>query len=97
MQVSNRTYMEVEVREAKTPTEYEPVIRCKDGVVWVTAKWKDGSEFWVRADRLKREQEAVESALEHLINQVWSLGINRLGLSKAEMKRRLIRTGVISK
>jgi len=94
MDIRNKFYFDFNLTTART-VEQNLEAQLKDGVLWVKV-WDGGKSFFVRADSLKDEKKAYEDLIEHL---VWKFSwiMSRAGMTKAEMKRKLIGAGVISK
>lgn len=97
MQVSDKMYGEVIVRFAKTPKEYEPEVMVKEGTIYVKAKYEDNTETWVRASALDYERCALENVLEKLISWTATIALFKLNMTKAELKRWMIKAHLLSK
>lgn len=95
MKVSGKAYVDVTTELAKVP-ENNPEIKLDDqGVVWVKV-WEGSKAMFVRADSLKTEKEAWTDMTRILL---WRLAMvaNKADITKAQLKRDLIRCGAISK
>jgi hypothetical protein len=94
MDIRNKRYFRLEMTTART-VEQNLEAQLKEGVLWVKV-WDGDKSFYVPADRLMDEKKAYEDLIQHL---VWKLSwaMVNAGMTKAEMKRQLIRAGVISK
>ena len=95
MDARNLYFPNCEVNLAKTDS-FNPKVKCENGIVWVEAQYPSGQIVWVRLSSLKQKTEANEKQFQQII---WALQdtINSLGLSKAEVSRRLRCYGVIGK
>jgi hypothetical protein len=58
---------------------------------------KKGKKFWCNASALMTKREAQVKLLDYMINNLCSIAIGDLDLSKAELKRRMVSAGLISK
>jgi len=96
MNVKNLYCPKVTVSFLKTD-EFSPQAKIEDGIVWIETIDGNGKKFWTRADALMSQDKANEIALNRLLYHVWSVAFNNMGMSKAELKRRLITEGLISK
>ncbi|MFZ2635561.1 MAG: hypothetical protein WAX33_04395 [Rectinemataceae bacterium] len=95
MKVSGMYYVDVSAEMAVVP-EQNPEIKIDErGIIWVKA-YKGEKALWVAAEYLKSNSKACEFMVERLLAELQWAG-NRAGLSKAEMKRRLLSHMVISK
>jgi hypothetical protein len=96
MNISGKVHGELSVTFSKTP-EYDQEVKVEDCVIWVKARRDDDTRTWTRADALRSPKQAKEEIFAELLRWLWRLGINDLQLTKAEMKRRILREGLISK
>lgn len=97
MKVSNKVYGEVIVRFAKTPTEYQPEVKVEDGTVFVKAKWDDNTLVWVSAAALDDEKIALDHVLHRLISWTATIALFKLNMTKAELKRLMVKEHLLSK
>lgn len=95
MKVAGLKYSRIDVQTATVP-QYDPEVKVEDGVVFVRAVFPNGEKAWIRADALRSGREEAERRFQVLM---WRLrdAADDLGMSKAEVKRRLINEGILSK
>lgn len=96
MNARNLYYPEVNAQLSKTD-DYNPVVRVEDGIIQIEITDTRGKKYWCRADVLKSKREANEKLLAYLLNNIWRVAFEDLDISKAELKRRFIKAGLISK
>jgi hypothetical protein len=94
MNISGKVFPVVQIDVERVP-EIGKQIRLIGNTIQVLVGDDSGTR-WVNASTLKKEREAWKSIFETV---TWRLGsaAEKCGLSKAEVKRRLISAGVISK
>lgn len=95
MKITNKVYPEVIIHKLQVP-EFDQEVKVENGIVYVIVRKSDGKKYWVRLDELQTIQEANKDILRRLIWELSDLR-NALSLSKAEMKRRLVDYGVVSR
>ena len=78
--------------------KHEPKVTVNgDGDVLVEVKDPAGNRYHAQAHYVKDKREGNEALLDSLIYWIWKIGRSELELSKAELKRRLVKMGVIPK
>jgi hypothetical protein len=94
MNITGKCFVDIKTELAKVPDEV-PEVKLEKGNLYVKV-WEGQEAFWVSVGSLKSEREAWKSMFENL---VWRLGsaAGNADLTKAEVKRQLIKCGVISK
>ena len=96
MDIKGKYYPEVEVIKKKVP-EFDQEVKLENGIIYTIIVNPDtGKKSWLRVNYLKSAKESNEYILEQL---VWRLQDVKkdLDMSKAELKRRLIKYDLISK
>lgn len=96
MNARNKYYPTVSKSLSKTD-DYNPVVRVDNGIIQVEITNEEGTKYWCAASSLMTKREAEVKQLEYLLNCIWSVAIVSLDLSKAELKRRMVSVGLISK
>jgi len=96
MNAKNKYYPQVSKSLSKTD-DYNPVVRVDNGIIQVEITNEQGTKFWCAASSLMSKKEAEVKLLEYLLNCIWSVAIGSLDMSKAELKRRMVSAGLISK
>lgn len=94
MNISGKMYPKVEIECMKVP-DFGREVRLNGATIQVLVCDGDKS-LWVPAAWLKDERKAWQDVVE---NMTWRLGqaAEKAGMSKAELKRKLILAGAISK
>lgn len=96
MNIKNMYFPEVEVIKNKVP-QFDQEVKIENGIIWtIIVNPNTGKKLWVRVDYLKSAKESNEYILEQLL---WAMSEVRdnMGMSKAELKRTLIKHSLISK
>lgn len=95
MNIRNKISPDVQVIKNKVP-EYNQKVKVENGIVSVITINNYGVEYWVRLSNLMTVTESNENILQSLL---WALREVKqdLDMSKAELKRRLIKYRLISK
>ena len=97
MNIKNMYFPEVEVIKYKVPQGEQQEVRVQNGIISVIVDNPiNGQKSWVRASSLKTLRDCNESIFEQLL---WALDNIKhdMSMSKAELKRRLIKYSLISK
>ena len=96
MNIKGKLYVEVNVERYRVPN-FEQQVRIENGTVQVLlAEEKNGKKYWVNLSNLDTEIEANKQILGSLIWEISRIK-DKLSYSKAEMKRKLVEYGVVSK
>ena len=96
MNIKGKLYVEVNVERYRV-LDFEQEVRVNNDTVQVLAtEEKNGKKYWINLSSLKNNSEANAKILSNLIWEIAQIK-DKLNLSKAEMKRRLIEYGVVSK
>jgi transcriptional regulator with AAA-type ATPase domain len=95
MDARNLYYPKCEVSLEKTDS-FNPEVSCENGIIWIKVQSPTGEKKWVQLSYLKHKKDANEKQFQQII---WALQdtISSLGLSKAEVSRRLRSYGIIGK
>ena len=96
MNIKGKIYPEVEVTRNKVP-EFDQEVKVENGIIWtIIVNPDNGKKLWARVDYLKSAKESNEYILERLL---WAMSDvkKNMDMSKAELKRRLIKYDLISK
>ncbi len=96
MNARNKYYPLMETSLLKTD-DYNPVVRCEDGIIEVEIIDGKGKKFWCPAISLMSKRDAELKQLDYLLNCASSVAICSLDMSKSELKRRMVSAGLISK
>ena len=95
MNIKNKIYPVVTVSRQKVP-EFNQSVKVENGVIYVTTVDEDGKQYWTKADRLKTDWNSDEDILEHLLWELQTIQ-SKLNMSKAALKRELVKYSLISK
>jgi hypothetical protein len=92
--ISGKMYAKVEIGVMKVP-DFGREVRLNGSTIQVLVREGDNSA-WVPASWLKDERKAWQDIVE---NVAWQIGraATNAGMTKAELKRKLIAAGAISK
>ena len=96
MNIKGKLYVEVNIERYRVP-DFEQQVKVENNIVQVlTIEENSGKKYWINLSSLKNIGTSNESILSDLI---WELGQikDKLKLSKAEMKRKLVQYGIVSK
>lgn len=95
MDISNKCYVDFKAELARVPDAAGRQIKLEGDTIWVLVI-EGERQFWVKAGWLKRERDAYENMLDLFLSELGFLA-DKAGVSKAELKRRLVNYGIISK
>lgn len=89
-------YPEVDIIKNKVP-QFEQEVKVENGIIYtIIVNPQTGKKLWVKVNLLKTKYQANEDILERLLWALDNVKIE-LSMSKAELKRRLIKYSLISK
>jgi hypothetical protein len=96
MKIDGKCYPKYEMEIYRVPDRPGQAIVLEDGNVFVRVVKPDGETTLVPADRLKDERACRKYFVDNL---AWVIGYHaeKAGMTKAELKRLLIKSGAISK
>jgi hypothetical protein len=92
--ISGKMYPKVEIECMKVP-DFGREVRLNGATIQVLVREGDES-LWVPASWLKDERKAWQDIVENVAWQIGAAAV-KAGMSKAELKRKLILAGAISK
>lgn len=96
MNIKGKLYVEVNVERYRVP-DFEQDVRVNNGTVQVMCTEKDiGKKYWINLNNLKSGYQANEQILQDLFWELSQLK-EKLSMSKAAMKRKLVEYGIVSK
>jgi len=94
MKIAGKCFVDVTTELARVPNEIQE-IKVEDGILYAKV-WEGQRSFWASVGSLKDEREAWEKMFEILAWRL-STSADKAGLTKAEVRRRLVKIGAISK
>lgn len=96
MKIDGMCYPQYEMEIYRVPDRPGQAIVLEDGKVFVRVVKPNGKNELILADRLKTEQACRKYFVDNL---AWAIGYHaeKAGMTKAELKRLLIKSGAISK